>query len=713
MNIRVTINGQIADLPPQGLNLPMTYSLKSRDGININTGSRSEYAFELPATKQNNIIFENFYDVGGITINKQIFLDASIEVDGLPFFIGKCQLQSVTLRDDFYSWQGKAYKIAFYGSNSDWVVKIGDLRIADLPFSTHTYSYLDNLAAWGNEYPTNDYKYIPLKLKDYSSFGQLDSLEDSHPALFIVDILNKTFNSIGYTIQSNFFATQFAQRLIMPVPLLSNTLDEQFGKDYLNIEANDIQINYSVGGIIILPNQITFPLIGANPYNNLTGEFIVPYTGFYLFEFGSDITNITIAYGMSLGLNVNGSPYGQTVGGFALIGSQPYTNDTNLRGEFVANLSAGDSVYLIGLAGGGAGGGTADVFMYWKITGEAEIIDGLNLDFKYIIDKSLRCIDFIKGLAHAFNLTFETNDGSRTVIIEPADTYLIESKVPSVRSLEDGFYNSEQDYTPYIDLSKGGELVSDTKLLNEFRLKWKDDSNDPTVERLNENEDLGILEARFVFPNERFKKGETIIENPFFAPTLVIADEEIKYTDSIKTPMIPFIWSENYFETSTSSEKPDKILPRILVSDDSKGQPNGEINVFDGTSVVIENTPLTYMLDYNDTNGYQTSLSFGNAEINGFNITGLMQRFYLSELVRRQSGKYLEIFMLWDIVKVRNLTFREKIILNGNKYILQEINAFSVSKNASTKTYLVYDFKEPDAEDKIQNTIIAAKINII
>lgn len=704
MNIRVTINGQIADLPPQGLNLPMTYSLKSRDGININTGSRSEYAFELPATKQNNIIFENFYDVGGITINKQIFLDASIEVDGLPFFIGKCQLQSVTIRDDFYSWQGKAYKIAFYGSNSDWVVKIGDLRIADLSFSTHTYSYLDNLTAWGNEYPTNDYKYIPLKLKDYSSFGQLDSLEDSHPALFIVDILNKTFNSIGYTMQSNFFATQFAERLIMPVPLLSNTLDEQYGEDYLNIAANSASITLT-SDIFAYPidTQTTFPLIGANPYNTTTYQYTAPRDGFYLTKLRVVVTNTALTVGYIINVNQNG--------GAAFGASIAFFQNGIYTAERVLQMQVGDTFVVQAIRSFGIGQLDAQVFL--EVVGEAEIVDGLNLDFQYIIDKSLRCIDFIKGLAHAFNLTFETNDGSRTVIIEPSDTYLIESKVPSVRSLEDGFYNSEQDYTPYIDLSKGGELVSDTKLLNEFRLKWKDDSNDPTVERLNENEDLGILEARFVFPNERFKKGETIIENPFFAPTLVIADEEIKYTDSIKTPMIPFIWSENYFETSTSSEKPDKILPRILVSDDSKGQPNGEILVYDGTSIIVENCPLTYMLDYNDTNGYQTSLSFGNAEINGFNITGLMQRFYLSELVRRQSGKYLQIFMLWDIVKVRNLTFREKIVLNGNKYILQEINAFSVSKNASTKTYLVYDFKEPDAEDKIQNTIIAAKINII
>jgi hypothetical protein len=117
------------------------------------------------------------------------------------------------------------------------------------------------------------------------------------------------------------------------------------------------------------------------------------------------------------------------------------------------------------------------------------------------------------------------------------------------------------------------------------------------------------------------------------------------------------------------------------------------------------------MVDYNDTDGYQISLSFANETVNGNNIIGLMQRFYLSELLRLQSGKYLEIFMLWDILMLNNLSFRDKIVLGGDKYILEEINSFNVAKKASTKTFLKYDFIEPDAEDNIENTIITAKVN--
>ena len=321
----------------------------------------------------------------------------------------------------------------------------------------------------------------------------------------------------------------------------------------------------------------------------------------------------------------------------------------------------------------------------------------------------------IRGLAHAFNLVFETNELQRTVRIEPSDQYLYESRTPNTRNLQFGFYRTQKitDITPKIDLSKNGELVSDTKKLTSIRLKWKDDSNDPTVEALNQNQSLGVLESRFTFPVNRYKKGETVMENPFFAATIVLADNEVRDVDSTKTPMIPLVWSKNYLVDSLSAEAPTQILPRLLVSDKTLSMllPNGTISAFDGATVADYATPLNYMLDYNDGDGFQTSLSFADATVNGFPITGLMKRFYLSELIREKQGKYLELFVYWDILDIQNLTFRDKLTINNNTYILQEINTFDVSKTRSTKTYLVFDAKELNAQNDIESTIIEAKVN--
>ena len=709
--IKIIIDGQVAELPPNGLNLPLTYSLRSREGLAINSGSRSEYAFELPATKHNDNIFNQFYDPATYTILEQAFLSASIEVDGLPFFIGRCQLQSVTLRQDQYFWQGRSYKVAFYGNNADWSTRIGDLLIKDLPFTAHTYSYLDNLTHWYNSYPTDDFKYLPIKLKDYTTLGQLDALEDSHPAIFVVDVLNKVFNSIGYTMISFFFSSAFAERLIMPVPILNRyIIDNQFGDEYLNIAADESQINYGgFGPTLVFPNQTFSPSIGPNPYNNITGIYTATMPGFYLFEVEVRVSNITTSADCLFGFSINGVPPVSPIWGLSNI-----LTDTIFRAEQVLNLNAGDTAEVYGLSFV-VSPGTYDFAATLKVTGEAEIVDGFNLNLKYVIDPSLKAIDLIRGLAHAFNLVFETNEGSRTVYIEPADDFILESR-PASLQLEDGFYTAQKglDYTPYVDLSKGGELVSDTKQLSQIRLKWKDDSNDPTVEALNLNANLGILEARYQFPTNRFKVGETVVDNPFFAPTLVVADNEIKFVDSLKTPMLPIVWATNFLETGTGTEVVTQILPRLLVSDPvSTGDENGTINVFDGTSVTDYKTPLNYMIDYNDTTGFQTSLSFGDVTVNGLAVAGLLKRFYLSEMVRRSGGKYLELFILWDVLKIQNLTFRDKIFINNNTYILQEINTFDVAKNQSTKTYFVLDNKEVGADGSIRSTILEAKINTV
>jgi len=514
-DIKVIIDGQVAELPPNGLNLPLTYSLRSRDGLAINSGSRSEYSFELPGTKHNDDIFNQFYDPAIYTINEQAFLSASIEVDGLPFFIGRCQLQSVTLRQDQYFWQGKSYKVAFYGNNADWSTRIGDLLIKDLPFTAHVYSYTDCINLWYSNYPATDFKYLPIKFKDWAVFGEVDALLDSHPALFIVDILNKAFASIGYTIVSGFLLTDFAKRLIMPVPLLNRYLSGQYSEDYTIIEATQIDIA-STGfiGNFITGTQTIAPLVGPNPYNPITGIYTVAISGYYLCEFSASLSNITTVAGFQFGFSINGSAVGPPNpywGDFAPV----YTTDVTIRGEYVFFLNAGDTVVPAGVAFV-SGGGTMDISSILRITGEAEIVDGIQMDLKYVIDPSLKVIDLIRGIAHAFNLVFETNEGSRQVRIEPADDYILDSRLATT-DLEDGFYTAQKaiDYTPFVDLSKGGELVSDTKQLSQLRLKWKDDSNDPTVEALNLNQNLGILEARYNFPSNRFKVGENVVENPF------------------------------------------------------------------------------------------------------------------------------------------------------------------------------------------------------
>lgn len=710
-DIKIYIDNQVVDLPVNDLNLNLTYALKDRDGFAVNTGSRSEYSFELPSTHNNDIIFSRFYDVSEETGSKQLLLPARIEVNGLPFFNGLAQLTSSTIEGDLYYWKGKTYKVSFYGNNVDWVAQLKYKYLYQYNYGTHTFDSGTVLSSFNNIY-TDIYKYILIKWKNWAVPGEVQWSEFT-PALFVKPILDIIFSDIGYTIISNFFSLDSAERLIMPIPLQDKITDEQYGLDYLNITATDSQVNYTGGPIYILPNQIYAPAIGANPYNVATGEYIVPNTGYYLFEYSATITNITIAYGMTLLLTVNGTPQPYIIGSYNLFGPQPYTTNTILKGEQILYLTAGDSVYLGGLAGGGGGGGTADVDLYYNITGEAEVTSGLTIDFRYFINKEWNSLDFIKGLAHAFNLTFQTDVDNKTVTIEPADTYLNQSR-PSVQNTELGFYETTViDLTEDVDLIKGGEIYSRSDINQLVKFTWQYDDADPTLEALNGIEDVALHQARFNFVANRFQKEEDIIENPFFSSTLVIADSTIQGVNTTKTPMIPIIWSENYLENTSVTEANYDIMPRLLATDKTDPTYNGTININDGATTAEYDTPVAYMVDYNNTTGDFLSLSFGSETVNGFYIQGLLERFYIAEFIRRQAGKEVECYIFWDALMIRQLDFRKRIKIHGDNYILQEVNSFSVTSNESTKTYLIYDDLGNGTEQtQIQNTLLIGKLNV-
>ena len=710
--ININIDGLDADLPTGNLNLSLTYSIKGREGLAVNTGSRSEYSFQLPATKQNDLINKRFWDVGEVNPDVQVYRPAQIEVNGLPFFTGKAQLKSATLRQDMYGWQGDKYKVAFYGDNIDWVADAKDLRIVDYDFGSITYARANILADLSNSYTAGDnYLFTLIKWQDWAVVGQVDLLEAT-PALFVKTIFEKFFNGLGYTVNSNFAGLDFFERLIMPIPI-PEKLGTEFSIDYMNVEVEET-FSPAAGAlppIIFTTQNVTPPL--ANPYNIGTGEYTCPYDGYYLVEGRGSISNVTGTVGCQIQHFVfDGAIWiiEQFVGDLSAIA---FSGDTVLKYSKVFYYNAGDKISAGFFTNSSSG--TYDLDFTWTVTGEAITQDGDILDFKYLINPDWKALDFIKGLAHAFNLTFQTDVTSQTVTIEPADTYAYTQRNPTSSSLELGFYSATDvvDRTLQLDLSKGGELTSNSERPEAFTLAWKADDADPTVDAINEGADLKVLEGRYRFPTNRFKAGNKMVENPFFAPTLCLADSEVQASDSVKTPYFPIIWNENYLENSTSTTPNYDIQPRLLVNRPAPIQNyNGTINVFDGTSVIQIAAPYAYMMDFNADQNF-VSLSFSDTVINGFAVSGLLNRFYLREMIRRQTGKELETWLFWDVLQIANLDFSQLVQLNNDNYILQEVNKFNVLGNRSTKTLLVYN-EEGDGTEKanIENTELQSRVLI-
>jgi hypothetical protein len=226
------------------------------------------------------------------------------------------------------------------------------------------------------------------------------------------------------------------------------------------------------------------------------------------------------------------------------------------------------------------------------------------------------------------------------------------------------------------------------------------------------------MQAQFNFPSDRFQRGQDVIENPFFSATLCVSDSSIRDPASALDVIIPQIWSANYLTQPTSTEANYDILPRILYSDQALQYLNGSVQIY---SQYIQPTPphLTlyplpsaWMIDYNNTAGNSMSLSFGNETVNGFVIKGLLERFYLYEFIRQQSGKQVECYVFWDIVEIFNLDFRKLVKIHGDNFILQEVNSFNVALNRSTKTYLLNNYLGDGTEaSQISSSLLLSRLN--
>ena len=105
------------------------------------------------------------------------------------------------------------------------------------------------------------------------------------------------------------------------------------------------------------------------------------------------------------------------------------------------------------------------------ITLNSEEVDyGQTYDLDKVINKDYKQIDFVKGIAHAFNLKMTTDETTRTVNIEPFNTFYKD-------------YADAIDWTYKLDRSRQIEdkwIQSDLK--RDVVFQYKPDSKDKKVE---------------------------------------------------------------------------------------------------------------------------------------------------------------------------------------------------------------------------------------
>ena len=339
---------------------------------------------------------------------------------------------------------------------------------------------------------------------------------------------------------------------------------------------------------------------------------------------------------------------------------------------------------------------------------------GQTFDLKNIINKDYKQIDFIKGVAHAFNLQFTSDEASKTIYIEPFDTFY--------KPLSDAI-----DWTDKLDI---GQEIQDKWLNVDIKrdvvFKYKTDSNDEKVRQrsIDYFKEIEDEYPYFETLSDEFERGTSTFENPFFAGTFNAKDLDTS-PHSFTPPYISCLWQEKEekgFISPNDYARPDKgfeFLPRLLYWKNYTATglqfDTGKIataQLWTGkTETIAANLGLTGANVLSDRYPQATSvnrddstspiLTYGNVYVRDFDDVndtygaydygkGLYETYYKQMIEMYKYNPRVRVANLnLKISDIANLDFRKLIYLDGVYWRINKISDYMPQSNSTTKVELI------------------------
>tara|TARA_R100001440_G_C2521404_1_gene118923 strand:- start:1599 stop:4304 length:2706 start_codon:yes stop_codon:yes gene_type:complete len=343
---------------------------------------------------------------------------------------------------------------------------------------------------------------------------------------------------------------------------------------------------------------------------------------------------------------------------------------------------------------------------------------GQTYDLKNVINKQYKQIDFIKGVSHAFNLHYTTDEISKVVYIEPFDSFYKS-------------YYEAIDWSDKLDLS---QEIKDVFIKDTFKrdiiFKYKTDNKDAKVEQRGNDYFEKIIDEypyKETLSNE-FERGQSVFENPFFAGTFNAKDKD-SHMFSADPPYIACLWQEKEdggFISPNDFARPNKgfdFLPRLLYwkkySADLTSSPTSicyklaTVQLFNTsnktikaaqTSVTSSGTlseiyPQATSINREDINSMV--LSYGNVYVTDYDdinntyadaviAKGLYQTYYekMVEMLK-ENPRVRTLSLNLKMTDIVNLDFRKLVYIDGCYYRINKIIDFKPLSNVTTKVELI------------------------
>jgi len=716
------------------------------------TAKNSPYtkSFNIPGSKNNNDIFQHFYNFNIALTDYDIrnAFEASFEVDGYEVLTGYIRLDTANI-----TITEVEYNVTFYSQVGLLSSNIGDKVLADLNFSglsfpyditgvTYTlydqdfeqtpttlgteliymlanygYDYDDNLNIISGSTPIIDYRsgsvpgyfdYIGSPLRYYYL----------KPAVQVKWIYERIFREAGYSINSDFFNTAYFKRFFLPFTFSSDSL-------YLNQSLvpqfhwlNDERItNNIITSAITWTNTspsftTTFERVLQLPeiVNNINGHaysnytFVVPAEGNYTIRVtfaGFNPERYDPPYSDSLTSSVslllhqveqgghNGTT-GTTVfysGEVIVPADQAWLRSYTFNAYLATNYDYAFDVKLdTGIVEG--------ILNY----AELEILDGP----RYVIgDVDLsrelppteeKQIDFITGINRRFNLVVVPQPGEKNVLrVEPIVDFVGKGNVLD--------WSRKIDYNSTINISPTTSVINGTLY---FSGEKDEDYGNTEFNKTTNN----IYGTQYVQLNTDYKS-ETTEFNDGFTNAVDDILQNIN-TPNITIPIYYITREENNEGTPELYYNARKTIPRIVFR--GLNLPAYNVGYYTTTaatftnSFYLENRSIDMFPMFNRFTTYPFGLTGFTHAVN-FNKRQRFNRYeydfscyedlydiyyedYIQDLTNADNRILVAMFYLLP-EEIAALRGNERIFISGNYYRINRIGGFNLTRPALVEVELI------------------------
>ena len=325
-------------------------------------------------------------------------------------------------------------------------------------------------------------------------------------------------------------------------------------------------------------------------------------------------------------------------------------------------------------------------------------------------------IEWLKSIAHLFNLYFTTDVISKTVYIEPFNDFF----KPKAKAV---------DWTRKVDYSQDIVDDYDIGLKRELEIGYKEDTVDKFMKIQNERAGLTSEATRLYSYSEAlgetYQPGKLSMTNPLFAPSSQVWDNDAHDdVSNTKWPiLIPNIWTGDYWSgfglennQARPQEKVNSFVPRIFYysyEQNNNFYPNGPNTVNPGGpntywsvhkwNNTIETDrrpyPRATFVDWEEkdhTTTMRPSLSFtdesfeapGSSTVN--TVPGLYTMYYKNMIEQlKQAPRIRKVYVDLKLADILNLDMRKLVYLDDSWWRINKVSSFSPAKNQPTQVELI------------------------